>query len=343
MKAVIMAGGEGTRLKSITGDLPKPLVPLCGAPLMEHIIRLLADNGFTEICAAVRYRAEDIKERFGDGHGLGISLTYRTEGEARGTAGAVKNCADFYGDEDFLVISGDAACDFDLRFLMEEHKKSGAAVTLALYRNSEPLRFGLAVTDKEGFVRSFIEKPDWPRVVTDLVNTGIYIISPRVMEHVPDGRSFDFAKDLFPLLLGQNEKLLGISMDGYWCDVGTPLSYYRCCADALEGKLKIKLPEAFRVAVPESSDDEEAFGETTELLCADRAWLMGAMSSALMELGADYDRGLRLATPRFELRISPLSASSALRISVSAEDAEYARSLCLSAKELAEALEKERK
>lgn len=342
MKAVIMAGGEGTRLKSITGDTPKPLVSLCGAPLMEHIIRLLAQNGFTDICAAVKYRAEDIKERFGGGQALGVSLNYRTEREALGTAGAVKNCADFYGDEDFLVISGDAACDFDLSLLMAEHKKRQAAVTLALYHHSEPLRFGLTVTDGEGNVRSFIEKPDWPRVVTDLVNTGIYVISPRVMELVPDGRPFDFAKDLFPVLLARGEKLLGVPMDGYWCDVGTPLSYYRCCADALEGKLNIRMPDAFRVSSPADEADSTEAGESEELLCADRAWLMGAMSEALMELGADYSDGLRLVTPRFEMHVRPLSNVSSLRISVNAADAEFARSLCLSAKELAEALERER-
>ncbi len=342
MKAVIMAGGEGTRLKSITGDMPKPLVPLCGVPLMEHIIRLLRDNGFTDICAAVKYRAGDISDRFGDGHALGVSLCYRTEDKALGTAGAVKNCRDFYADEDFLVISGDAACDFELSRLMREHRERGAAVTLALYRHSEPLRFGLTVTDSEGFVRSFIEKPDWPRVVTDLVNTGIYVVSPRVMALVPDDRPFDFAKELFPLLLERGEKLLGVSMEGYWCDVGTPLSYYRCCADALEGRLKIALPDSFRLTPPPDEDSADTQGESTELLCADRAWLMGAMSEALMDMGADYSDGLSLSTPRFELHVAPLCRSSALRISVKSEDAELARSLCLSARELAEALERER-
>lgn len=341
MKAVIMAGGEGTRLKSITGDAPKPLVPLCGAPLMEHIIRLLRDNGFSDICAAVKYRAGDISDCFGDGQALGVSLCYRTESEARGTAGAVKNCADFYGSEDFLVISGDAACDFELSRLMREHKRRGAAVTLALYRHSEPLRFGLTVTDSEGFVRSFIEKPDWPRVVTDLVNTGIYILSPRVMELVPSDRPFDFARDLFPLLLERGEKLLGIPMEGYWCDVGTPISYYRCCADALEGRLKITLPDSFRPVPPSGEDCVAAEGESTELLCSDRARLMGALSGALMDMGADYSEGLRLSTPRFELHVSPLCRSSAVRISVRSEDAELAHSLCLSARELAEALERE--
>lgn len=338
MKAIILAGGQGTRLRSVTGDSPKPLVPFLGAPLMEHILRLLADNGFTEICAAVKYRAEDIMERFGDGHEFGVSLTYRIEKEARGTAGAVKNCADFYGDEDFLVISGDAACDFALSVLMEEHRRKNSAVTLALYRSREPLSLGLAVADGDGRIRGFVEKPSWPRVVTDLVNTGIYAVSPRAMELVPEEGAFDFARDLFPLLLSRDERLSGLCMDGYWCDVGTPLSYYRCCVDALEGKLKIKLPE--KTEPPSEPEEELPAGDADALVsCRDRARLMGELSEALLDMGADYADGLRLSAPRFELRIRPLVRSSALRISVRSADTEFAKSLCLSAKELAEALE----
>ena len=205
MKAVIMAGGEGRRLKSITGERPKPMVPLLGRPMMEHILRLLKKHGFDEVCAAVKYRAEDIMRYFGNGSALGVRLEYRVEREALGTAGGVKNCADFCGSDDFLVISGDAACDFDLARLMRVHRESGAGVTIALCRNAEPLRYGLAVTDPTGRIRSFIEKPLWPRVVTDFVNTGIYAVSPRVMELVPDGRAFDFGKELFPLLLRRGE------------------------------------------------------------------------------------------------------------------------------------------
>ena len=209
-----MAGGEGRRLRPVTGKMPKPLAPLLGRPVMEHILRLLARQGFREVCAAVKYRAEDIIARFGDGSAYGLSLTYRVEKEALGTAGGVKNCADFFGDEDFLVISGDAACDFDLAALVRAHREAGAAATLALCRSSQPLQYGLAVTDGEGLVRAFIEKPGWSRVVTDLVNTGIYVLSPRAMTLVPEGRVFDFAKDLFPLLLQRKEKLLGVAMEG---------------------------------------------------------------------------------------------------------------------------------
>ena len=170
MKAVILAGGEGTRLKCITHDTPKPLVPLLGRSMMEHILRLLRRCGFTEVCAALRYRAEDFMKAFSDGSGLGLHLCYRVESEPLGTAGAVKNCADFYGEEDFLLISGDAACDFDLAALFAEHRRRGAAVTIALKRDSSPLRFGLAVTDGAGQIRGFVEKPDWEGVVSDPYN-----------------------------------------------------------------------------------------------------------------------------------------------------------------------------
>lgn len=340
MKAVIMAGGMGSRLKAITGDRPKPMVPLLGRPLMEYILELLRSQGFDQVCAAVRYRAGDIMAHFGDGSRFGVEMQYRVEEEPLGTAGAVKNCRNFYGGEDFLVISGDAACDFRLSRLMEEHKRRGAAVTLALCRHSEPLSYGLAVTDGEGRIRSFVEKPDWSRVVTDLVNTGIYVISPRIMELVPEGREFDFAKDLFPLLLSRGELLLGLPMEGYWCDVGSPLSYYRCCADALEGKLRLDFPELFRPPIPSGGDVPPLPGENLDCACRSRAELMGSLSELLMDMGADYSDGLQLDSPRFHLRISPLASRSALRISVSSQDAEFARELAISARDLARALEK---
>lgn len=348
MKAVIMAGGEGRRLRPVTGDTPKPLAPLLGRPVMEHILRLLAGQGFDTVCAALRYRAEEIMARFGDGSALGLSLQYRVEAEPLGTAGGVKNCADFTGNEDFLVISGDAACDFDLAALVRAHREAGAAATLALYRSAEPLPYGLAVTDGEGLVRAFVEKPGWPQVVTDLVNTGIYVLSPRAMALVPDGKPFDFAKDLFPLLLKQGEKLLGLAMDGYWCDIGSPLAYYRCCVDALEGRLRLTPGDAFgaqagvpgnAAPLPDGADAAQGEDAGLECPCRDRALLMGTLSELFLELGADYADGLSLTTPRFEMHIRPLPQRSAVRIAVRAEEAEFARALALSAREVVRRLD----
>ena len=340
MKAILLAGGEGTRLKAVTGPLPKPMVPLLGRPVMEHILRLLKRHGFDRVCAALKYRPADITGFFGDGSGLGISLEYRVEKDDLGTAGAVKNCADFIGGEDVLVICGDAACDLDLTELMRRHREKNAAVTLALHRDANPLRYGLAVTDAEGAIRAFVEKPPWSRVVTDLVNTGIYVLSPRALEQIPSDRPFDFAKDLFPLLLQKGELLLGVALEGYWCDIGTPLSYYRCCADALEGKLHLEPGEAFaasRNAEPETEPQESGF--QLEFPCRDRAALMGALSQWMLELPTDYSDGIRLHDPRYELHITPMTNQCALRIAVNAQDADFAQRLAFSARDLAKALE----
>ena len=344
MKAIIMAGGMGTRLRPVTGSRPKPMADILGKPIMEHIVSHLKDCGFEELCAALKYRAGDIIAHFGDGSRLGLSMEYRIEQEPLGTAGAVKNCADFYGEEDFLVISGDAACDFRLEELMEEHKRRAAAVSIALCRNSSPLRYGLAVQDREGFVRAFIEKPDWTRVVTDLVNTGIYVISPRVMELVPPGRACDFGRELFPELLRRGEKILGLEMEGYWRDIGTPADYHRCCADAWEGKYKIQsavgtvLPDGPRTAIPGGPYEGEGLEELL-IPVSDRAGTMGILSSELMELGADYSRGLVISSPRFELSIRPAAELSALRLAVRGADAEFAGEMLALAKDMVEKME----
>ena len=173
MKAVILAGGRGTRLAPVThGAVPKPMAELLGAPMLEHIVALLKRCGFRDLCCTTACLPEQIERYFGDGSGFGVRMQYRREDRALGTAGAVKNCEDFIAGENALIISGDAACDFDLRALWNEHRRAHAAVTMALYPHEAPLPYGLAVTDGEGWVRSFIEKPAWERVVTDLVNTG---------------------------------------------------------------------------------------------------------------------------------------------------------------------------
>ena len=210
MKAVILAGGKGTRLAPVThGKVPKPMAELLGRPVMEHIVRHLAECGFTELCCALGHMPDAIRRHFGDGSRFGVRMEYRTESHPLGTAGAVKNCAAFWQGEPFLVISADAACDFDLRRLWRIHRESRAAVTMALYPHEAPLPYGLAVTDGRGFVRSFIEKPSWERVVTDLVNTGIYILRPETMDFVPEDVPFDFARDLFPRLLEAGRRLRG--------------------------------------------------------------------------------------------------------------------------------------
>ena len=342
MKAIIMAGGEGTRLKPVSGDTPKPMVSLCGRPVMEHIVRLLRENGICDICAALRYRPEDIERYFGDGAKFGVSMQYRVETEALGTAGGVKNCEDFYGNEDFLVISGDAACDFELQKLITEHEKHSPAVSIALYPHSEPLRYGLALCDGDDCIRSFIEKPDWAHVVTNLVNTGIYIMSPRAMSFVPKGEKFDFAKDLFPLLLDKGERLLGIPCDGYWCDIGTPKSYFECCADALSGRLRLEPAGGFEVQTSSEKRDLSPApdAESVSVVCRDRARLMSEVSRVFMGMGADFTDGFRLRGDGYELRIAANPDIAALKIIASAHTSEQSRELAFSAASFVKELEK---
>ena len=241
MKAVIMAGGEGTRLRPLSLGRPKPMTPLLGRPVMEHIINLLKAHGITDICVTLCYKPQAVMEYFGGGDGLGVRLTWFTEDEPLGTAGSVKNCMDSLGNEDFLVISGDCVCDLDLTALLRFHREREAQATLALYRHPSPLEYGLVLTDEQGRVERFVEKPGWGQVFTDQINTGIYVLSPAAMERVPSGTVWDFGKDLFPTLLREGEPLYALPLEGYWRDMGDCKAYLDCTCDALSGKVKLDM------------------------------------------------------------------------------------------------------
>ncbi|NLT12907.1 MAG: NTP transferase domain-containing protein [Clostridiales bacterium] len=241
MKAIIMAGGEGKRLRPLSADKPKPMVELLDRPALEHILELLVKNGVAEACLTLKYLPQIITDYFGNGEKFGVRLDSRIETEALGTAGGVLNCADFIGNDDFLVISGDCVCDFDLRALIEFHRRNRADVTLALYSHEEPCEYGLVVTDGVGRIVRFIEKPAWDRVLTDRINTGIYVISPHILGEIPKGTAYDFGRDLFPKLLREGRRMYGFNAEGYWCDIGSTGAYHQCCLDALRGRIKIDL------------------------------------------------------------------------------------------------------
>ncbi|MGM9522544.1 MAG: sugar phosphate nucleotidyltransferase [Oscillospiraceae bacterium] len=241
MKAIVMAGGEGTRLRPVTSGRPKPMVELLGKPLLEHTIELLKKYGIKEICFTLRYLPKTIEDYFSDGSGFGVKIISRVEEQPLGTAGSVRACADFIGDEDFLVISGDAVCDFDLSKCIEFHKEKNAEATLVLYEHPEPTEYGLVVTDSDGRIKSFVEKPAWDMVMTNRINTGIYILSPSVLKDIAPGEAFDFGRDLFPKLLKEGRRLYGFCAEGYWCDVGSPQSYRECCSDVISGRTKINI------------------------------------------------------------------------------------------------------
>lgn len=241
MKAVIMAGGEGTRLRPLSLGSPKPMTPLLGRPVMEHIINLLKNHGIDDICVTLCYKPQGVMDYFGSGSRLGVRLTWFTEDEPLGTAGSVKNCMEHLGDEDFLVIGGDCVCDLDLTRLAEFHRERGAAATLGLYRHKTPLEYGLVLTGRDGKVERFVEKPGWGQVFTDQINTGIYILSPAAMERVPSGEALDFGKDLFPALLREGAPLYGLPLEGYWRDMGDCKAYLDCVCDALSGKVRLDM------------------------------------------------------------------------------------------------------
>jgi mannose-1-phosphate guanylyltransferase / phosphomannomutase len=241
VKAVVMAGGEGTRLRPLTSNQPKPMVPIVGKPCMEHIIELLAEHGLTEVIVTVAFMPQAIRSYFGEGESLGVSIEYSVEDSPAGTAGSVK-LADDKLDETFLVISGDALCDIDLTRLIATHKEKGAAVTIGLKSVDNPLEFGIVVTDDDGKVERFLEKPSWGQVFSDTINTGIYVCEPEVLRHVPTDRPYDFSKELFPLLLDMGRPIYGHVCDGYWQDIGNLDQYRQANFDALDERVRLRLP-----------------------------------------------------------------------------------------------------
>jgi mannose-1-phosphate guanylyltransferase/phosphomannomutase len=240
VKAVVMAGGEGTRLRPLTSNQPKPMVPIVGKPCMEHIVELLKEHGFDDIVVTLAFMPQAIRGYFGAGESQGVSIRYSVEESPMGTAGSVK-LAEGVLDEPFLVISGDALCDIDLGALVRFHREKEALVTIGLKSVDNPLEFGIVVTDDEGRIERFLEKPSWGQVFTDTINTGIYVLDPEVLRHVPEGQPFDFSKELFPLLLEMGRPLYGYIADGYWQDIGNLDQFRQANFDALDEKVALNV------------------------------------------------------------------------------------------------------
>ena len=236
-----MAGGEGTRLRPMTATQPKPLLPVVNQPIMEHVLRLLKRHGFCETVVTVQFLASLVRNYFGDGQEVGMSLQYATEDMPLGTAGSVKNAEDALRDEPFLVISGDALTDIDLSEMVRFHRENGALVTVGLTRVPNPLEFGIIIVDDDGRIQRFLEKPTWGQVFSDTVNTGIYVMEPEVLAEVPVGEMVDWSGDVFPRLLKQGAPLFGWIADGYWEDVGTHESYLKAQADVLSGRVQAEI------------------------------------------------------------------------------------------------------
>lgn len=240
MRAVLMAGGSGTRLRPLTCDLPKPMVPVLNRPIAEHIVHLLRRHQITEIIATLHYLPDVMRDYFQDGSDFGVQMTYAVEeDQPLGTAGCVKNIAELL-DRTFLVISGDSITDFDLRAAIEFHKQRKSKATLVLTRVPNPIEFGVVITDEEQRICRFLEKPSTSEIFSDTVNTGTYILEPEVLEYLAPNQESDFSKDLFPLLLEKGEPMYGYIAEGYWCDVGHLNAYREAQYDGLNKEVQLE-------------------------------------------------------------------------------------------------------
>ena len=270
MKAIIMAGGQGTRLRPLTSDQPKPMIPIVNAPCMEHIVKLLERHGFADIAVTLQFMPDEIRDYFGDGSDWNVSMRYSVEDAPAGTAGSVKMAEQQLGleGERLLIISGDALTDADLSTLVEFHEEKGSEATMVLKSVENPLDFGIVITEEDGRISRFLEKPAWGQVFSDTVNTGIYLLEPSAIAEIPDPEDgeYDFSKELFPKLLEAGRPLYGYITEDYWEDIGTLEQFAGAQRDVLDGRVEgvrppgTRLRENIYVGRRAQVDDDELEG-----------------------------------------------------------------------------------
>jgi mannose-1-phosphate guanylyltransferase len=235
MRAMVLAAGLGTRLRPLTYEITKPMVPVLDRPVMEHIVELLERHGFEEVIANLHYFPETIREYFGE------RISYRFEEELLGTAGGVRACAQFFGEEPFLVISGDALTDIDLGALAARHRESGGVATLAVKKVEDTREYGVVLHDSDGRITGFQEKPSPEEALSDLGNCGIYVFSPEIFDYFPDRPFADWAHDVFPVLLENDVPFHIHEVREYWNDVGSLSELRQGTFDALRGELHLQV------------------------------------------------------------------------------------------------------
>lgn len=240
MKAIIMAGGFGTRLRPLTINVPKPMAPICNIPMMEHVVGLLKRHGLTDITSLLYFQPETIRNHFGDGSRFGVKMQYAQPDEDYGTAGAVRYALG-NPTEPVLIISGDLVTDFNLTRAIAWHNEKKADATIVLTRMENPLAYGIVITADDGRIVRFLEKPSWGEAFSDTINTGIYILQPEAIKMIPPKTNFDFSQNLYPLMLQREMGLYGHSVEGYWKDVGNVDEYHRAHIDFFSGRLDLSL------------------------------------------------------------------------------------------------------
>ncbi|MBI4534622.1 MAG: NDP-sugar synthase [Candidatus Melainabacteria bacterium] len=242
MKAMVLAAGVGSRLDPLTTQIPKPLVPVANRPVMEHLLRLLKHHGVTQVVSNLHYLPERLVEYFGNGSKLGLDIQFYLEEKLSGDAGGVRACKEFLHDETFLVLMGDLLTDIDLSSLVKEHKKKGAIATIAVKQVADVSQFGVVLTNEQGFITGFQEKPDPKEALSNLASTGIYILEPEVFQYIPQNGEYGFGRQLFPALVSIGAPVLGIEVFSYWSDVGTLKQYRLSNFDALKGLVCLEMP-----------------------------------------------------------------------------------------------------
>ena len=242
LKAVILVGGEGTRLRPLTYHTPKPMVPVLNVPFLEHVMRNLKEHNITEIVMAQHYLAASMREYFGDGSKLGVKLYYVMEESPLGSAGAVKNVEDFL-DGTFFVLNGDIFHNRDFTAILKYHRQHRAKATIVLTPVANPTLYGVVETDKRNKVKRFTEKPKQEEVTTNMINAGTWVVEPEVLQRIPPGTKFSFERELFPQMLADGLPFYAYPTDNYWMDTGTPENYLQLHRDLLSGKYDDYKPE----------------------------------------------------------------------------------------------------
>lgn len=241
MKAMVLAAGLGDRMRPLTDHLPKPLLPVANRPVVAYILEHLARHGFTRVIANLHYRGEQIREALGDGSAYGVELTYAHEEKLWGIAGGVRRCREFFGDDTFLVIGADDLTDMDLSALVAHHRRVGAIATIGLAEVEDTSQFGIVVTNEEGRIQQFIEKPK-EAPPSRLANTQVYLFEPAVFDFIPPDQVYDFGFGAFPRMVEAGAPFYGFRLPGYWRDIGSIGDYLAAQADALEGRVRVRLP-----------------------------------------------------------------------------------------------------
>ncbi len=241
MKAVIIAGGFGTRMRPLTYNRPKPVVTVANRPFVIHQIELLKRYGITDIILNLHYLPSNMELILGDGRDLGVKISYSIEKTPLGTAGAVKNAENLFDNEPLIVFNGDILTDIDISELIKFHKKNGARATIALTEVEDPTPYGLVLTDDSGRAIRFLEKPSWEQVTVKNINAGIYVLDPSVFNDVPSDKPYSFERELFPGLLEKGEKVYALVSEAYWMDIGSPQKYMQAHKDILNGEVRVSI------------------------------------------------------------------------------------------------------